>query len=155
MTEEPPLEYACRNASTFLLTADDVQFGRTRGMDGANAIMDKLFYAGFILVEEQSRMLHVTMLKEDPVVYERLMGWLEAEKIRKKTVLRFILWQGGGHRQWEQTVKMTLKGRMFSKNPDKHVTCNRCGRSILKEQVLGTWTTAQGAMCPFCKQPLA
>ena len=155
MTQEPSLEFACKNARTFLLTDDDVEFGRTHGMDGVNAIMDKLFYAGFILVEEMPTMLHVTMLKEDPLIYERLMKWLTTEKITKKTMLRFILWQGGGHRQWNQTVQITLNGRMFSKNPDKYVTCNRCGRNVLKEQILGTWTTAQGAICPFCKQGLA
>ena len=100
-------------------------------------------------------MLHVVMLKEDHELYERLMAWLTAKKITKKTMLRFILWQGGGHRQWNQDVGRTLKGRMFSKNPGKYVTCNRCGRNVLKEQVLGTFTAADGSMCPFCKQPLA
>jgi len=152
---DPALQFACGERTLFGLTEDDVRFGLSAGMDGANAIMDKLFYSEFICVEEIGSMLHITMLKETHEVYERLMKWFTANHIDKKTVLRFILWQGGGHRQWEQTVETTLKGKMFSRNPDSCVTCNRCGRSVSKDQVISTWNMRSGAVCPFCGQGLA
>lgn len=154
-TSGPPLQFACKHTAVFDLTEEQARSAMLGGMDEANILMEKLFYTPFILVEEHGPKLHVIMLDETYELYDRLMSWLASSNVHKQTVLRIILWKGGCHRQWEQTTETTLKGRMYSKNPDRYVRCNRCGENVPKEFILSTWSRGDGASCPKCGMGLA
>lgn len=115
----------------------------------ANSMFPKESGANAILAQwvDADKRFIVAFWVEDHQVYSRVMSWLSALHITDPDQ-KVLMKEWSSQRQWVTTSKQILSGGQFSKNPDRAVTCNRCGANIGKEEVV-----ARG-ICPKCGMDL-
>lgn len=146
------MECAFVQPGYFGLTEVDRRFmlstaNKDRGQQ-IHAFMDKVMQAGGILAEwvDEPKRFIIAFWVEDHPVYLRVMKWLLALHASPKQ--QILLKEWSSQRQWITSAQQILSGGQFSKNPDRDVTCNRCGADVRKLEVV------ERGVCPACGQDL-
>ena len=157
------MECAFLNAGYFGLGEQDQKFMlSTAGKDRAqqiyafmdrmlrpqNSLLPKEAGANAILAQwdAPNSAFVVAFWMEDQPTFFRIMKWLATLKLEPGQ--RVVLKEWSSQRQWVTSVQQILSGGQFSKNPDRKVTCNRCGENIGKMEVV------ERGVCPRCGMDL-